>query len=265
MLVAKTPFDIPLNFARDVLFNWPNHKFFLDAFNLIDAFIVKQEENVTYFFAHTKEFIFLPLFIAGKTTKRRISVDFEFSVQSKKHSDYFSIIDNADKGLYFFTFVFEENNLVLKELESTSSNVETIEKALEITSLGIEIQYYIQLAESMGNLDEPFEYKSKYSNEGKKNPFKEVNPKENKSLKQNENYKAASTDYLFGPDYIISAFRLLELNPTRNVKVIRTNYRRLAREKHPDRVRDPKLKGYAGREFVELSTAYQTILKWLEN
>jgi len=257
---SKVSFYVPLNFAKDVLLNWPSYKFLIEAFNLLDAKIVKKEENSIYFSAHTKEFLVFPLFIAGKTTIKKYSVDFEFSIQRKKYSDYFSVIDKANKGFFYFSFIFEKNTLLLMEPNSSFSNSSTITKALEIASLGIEILYYTTLAEKIGketnNCTNQNTFESNINNPNTTNQT----PKGLKKYK----FKQETINFFDGSDYIYSAFTLLELKPTKDIKIIKTNYRRLAREKHPDRIKDPKLKGYAGRDFIELSTAYDSILKWLE-
>lgn len=257
MNFTKIPFNIPTNFAKEVLLNWTNHRFFLEAFNLNDAKSIKKDEITNYFFAHTKEFFVLPLYIAGKTTKKKNSVDFEFSVQRKSIKNYFSVIEKADKGIYLFKFQFENNFLTLKELTSHSSNISTIKKALEISSSGIEIQYYLQLADNLEHIEKKITYKSPIKNE--KEFVENEKLLEKKESDENEDFSFK------GPDYIYAAFKLLELKPTRNIKKIRYNYRILARKKHPDTVKESKLKSYAEREFIELSTAYKTILKWLES
>lgn len=57
------------------------------------------------------------------------------------------------------------------------------------------------------------------------------------------------------------AYSILELNPNASQHEISAQYRKLSREWHPDRHRDPEKKKLAERNFIEIAQAYEKLNK----
>jgi DnaJ-domain-containing protein 1 len=256
MFYFSVDFDIPFEFAKNIMLRWPDYLFFIEGFDLVSAEIVKEEKNIVYFFAKTVEFMLFPLFIAGKTTVLDKKVVFAFFPQWKKFNSFNTIIEKADIASYSFTYKFEQKKLSILTDTSVISDDKAMKKALKTVAFGIEIQYYIAYADKLLTFADAkqFEYNC--------NNFKtDIQNKSN--LVAGSNLYGCGFDFLEQSESVISAFKLLQLTPTRNVKKIKTAFRKLAREKHPDKIKDKKLKMYANREFIEISAAYKTILNWL--
>jgi len=257
MPCCTVDFDIPFSFAKNIMLKWPNYSFFTEGFDLVSAKIVKKEESTTYFFAKTVEFMFLPLFIAGKTNLLNKEIVFSFYAQGKNFESFKEIVDKANISTYSFAYKFENQKLSIEANTNSVSDKKAMDKALKTVALGIEIQYYINLAENLSTYTDTKNFEQ---------PFKNANNDknmENNLMTNSNSQQNYEFNFLEQPETIISAFKLLRLNPTKDIKIIKTTFRKLAREKHPDRIKDQKLKAYASREFIEISNAYKTILSWL--
>ncbi len=255
MPCCTVDFDIPFSFAKSIMLKWPNYSFFIEGFDLVSAEIVKEDSDTVYFFAKTIEFMFLPLFIAGKTTVLNKKILFSFYGQGKTFESYKEVVDKADISTYSFTYKFESNKLSIAANTNSMSDDKSMEKALKTVALGIEIQYYIDFADKLLTLQSD-NFKKVFEST-------KTDKKQQSNLMTNNNTQYYEFNFLEQPENIVSAFKLLKLTPTKDIKKIKTTFRKLAREKHPDRIKDQKLKAYASREFIEISAAYKTILSWL--
>ncbi|XP_014780824.1 dnaJ homolog subfamily C member 22 [Octopus bimaculoides] len=66
---------------------------------------------------------------------------------------------------------------------------------------------------------------------------------------------------IFDSDGIHNAYKVLGLHHNASLQEIKSSYRKLVKEWHPDRHKDPKMKEIASKHFITIQSAYITLTK----